>query len=115
MDKNKLVSFVLRSGLAIVFLYAGIAAFITPTNWIGFIPNIVEYVIPKTLFLTIFSSYEILLALWLISNKKAFYSSIVASATMIAIIIPNILALDIVFRDIAILFMAVASSILSRK
>src|SRR3989344_2925364 len=115
MDKNKLVSFILRSGLAIVFLYAGIAAFITPTNWIGFIPNVVEYVIPKTMFLTIFSSYEILLALWLLSNKKAFYSSIVASLTMVAIVIPNILAFDIVFRDIAILFMAIASSILSKK
>ena len=34
---------------------------------------------------------------------------------MVAIVIPNILAFDIVFRDVAILFMAIASSVLSKK
>ena len=103
-----LTSFILRTGLAVVFLYAGIAAFISPNNWIGYIPEFIGNFITKAFILTIFSAYEVILALWLLSGKKQFIASIFSSITLICIIIANITILDIVFRDIAILLMAVA-------
>lgn len=108
-------SFFLRIGLAIVFLYAGIAAFLSPDSWVGFVPGFVSNVINSYYFLHIHSIFNVLLALWLISNKKTFYASIMSSCALIAIIVFNYTALDIVFRDISILFAAIALSIISYK
>jgi len=114
-DREVLVSFFLRSGLAIVFFYAGIASLLAPENWIGFIPNFIRDFFPASIFLILFSIYEIVLGGWLLSNKKIFYASILSAATMLVIVITNIFLFDIVFRDIAILFMAIALAVLSRK
>ena len=114
-NKNNLASFFLRSGLAIVFFYAGIASFLAPENWIGFIPNFIIDFFPVSVFLILFSIYEIFLGVWLLSNKKIFYASVLSASTMLIIVITNILLFDIVFRDIAILFMAIALAVLSRK
>ena len=113
-DKNVLVSFFLRSGLAIVFLYAGIASLISPENWIGYIPQFIQNNFPTSILLILFSVYEISIGLWLLSNKKIFYASILSSKIMFLIIIFNFSVFDVVFRDIAILFMAISLVILSK-
>ena len=73
-NKNVLVSFFLRAGLAVVFLYAGIASLISPENWVGFIPQFIQNNFPTSILLILFSVYEISISLWLLSNKKIFYS-----------------------------------------
>ena len=113
--KNILISFLLRSGLAIAFLYAGISSFLNPTNWIGFVPNFIELIIPKEIFLIIFSAYEILLGAGLLFDYKTFTLSILSSATLFLILFGNIMNLEILFRDIAILFMALALAALSKN
>ena len=113
-DKDILVSFFLRSGLAIVFLYAGIASLISPENWIGYIPQFIQNNFPTSILLILFSVYEISIGLWLLSNKKIFYASILSSKIMFLIIIFNFSVFDVVFRDIAILFMAISLVILSK-
>ena len=115
MSNKYLVSFFLRLGIAAVFLYAAIASFLTPNNWIGFLPQWLKNTIPATILLFAFSVYEIILSLWLISGKKIFYASILSSLTLFLIIITNITELDILFRDIAILFSAISLIILSDK
>lgn len=110
-----LVSFFLRIGLATVFLYAGISAFLNPTVWIGFIPSWVTDIFPGTILLFAHATFDVLLALWLLFGKKVFYASIAAGLMLLTIIIFNVGALDIVFRDIAILFAAVALAILHFK
>ena len=109
MEKQKLISFLLRIGISFSFFYAAIASFITPTNWIGFLPNFLR----SDMILTIFSIYEILVGLWLLSGWKVFYPAILSALSMLGIIIFNFGALDIVFRDVAILFAAVALALLS--
>jgi len=116
MNDNKyLVSFLLRTGLAIAFLYAAVAAFLDPTSWIGFIPLWLRNIIPGEIFLIIHSVGEIALALWLLSGKKTYLAAWLAALAMFSIIIFNLGALDIVFRDVAIMFMAIALAILSRR
>ena len=114
LDKNVLVSFFLRSGLAIVFLYAGIASLISPENWIGYIPQFIQNNFSASVLLILFSVYEISIGLWLLSNKKIFYASILSSKIMFLIIIFNFSVFDVVFRDIAILLMAISLVILSK-
>ena len=108
-----LASFFLRIGLAISFIYAGIAAFLNPEAWIGFIPGFARNIIPAAALLHIHSVFNVLLGLWLISNKKVFLSSIISCLAMVIIIFFNYSALDIVFRDITIFFAAAALSALA--
>jgi uncharacterized membrane protein YphA (DoxX/SURF4 family) len=113
MKKLFYISLFLRIGLAIGFVYAAISSLLNPTNWIGFVPDFVEILISKELFLTLYSVFEIVLGLFLILNYKTFYVSIVSTATLFFITIGNLSAFDIVFRDVAILFMSVALNVLS--
>lgn len=115
VNKDLLISFILRAGLAIVFFYAAIAAFLDPSSWVGFIPLWIRNVFPERIFLYIHSVYNISLGLWLLSNKKIFYASILSALTMLAIVISNIGSLDILFRDVAILLSAVALAVLSKS
>ena len=114
-QKNKriLVSFILRAGLATVFLYAAISSFLEPNAWAGFIPMFLINIIPAKIFLVIYGVCQGVLALWLLSNKKTFYASIVSIILMLAIIVSNITALYIVFRDIPIMLSAIALAVLS--
>ena len=107
-EKEYLVKFFLRFGLAIVFLYSAISSFLQPTSWVGFIPNFVTYILPKTMFLHLHEALNLVLAIWLISSKKTYYAASVSSISLFLIIIFNLGALDIIFRDIAILFASLA-------
>ncbi len=107
MKKEYLANLFLRIGLAFVFLYAGISAFINPNSWVGFIPNIGNF-ITKAILLQVHSIINIILSIWLLSNKKIFYVSIISSIFLFGIIIFNLNSLEIVFRDVAILLMAIA-------
>ncbi len=114
-NKEVLVSIFLRIGLAVVFLYAAVSSMLEPQNWIGFIPDFIKSIIPADIFLVLFSVYEFLLSLWLLSGRKGFYSAILSALTLAAIIFFNFTVLEIVFRDIAIFFAAIALAILSYK
>lgn len=115
MEQKSLVSFFLRLALASVFLYAAIASFLTPDNWIGFLPQWLKSIIPGITLLFAFSAYEIILSLWLLSGKKIVYASTLAAITLFLIIIANISQLDILFRDIAIFFSAIALIFLDKE
>lgn len=114
-EKNylSLASFFLRVGLALVFLYAAIASFLNPGAWGAYIPSWIGVIVPISLFLTLFSLYEIVLALWLLSGKYTFYAAMLAGATLLGIIFPNMGDLDVIFRDVAIFFAAVALGLLT--
>ena len=115
MDNKYLASFLLRAGLATVFLYAAISGILEPNAWIGFIPTWIRAIIPATIFLGVYNVYQIGLSLWLLSGKQSFYAAILAGLTLTAIVVLNLKALDLVFRDVAILFGAAALAVLSRK
>ena len=112
-DKNSTISLFLRLGLAFSFLYAGIAAFFNPLAWVGYIPVFLRDMISEGILLNLHSAFNVLLGLWLLSNKKTFYAAVVSAIALFAIIISNIVLFDIVFRDVSILLAAVALAILS--
>lgn len=111
----RLPSFLLRIGLAVVFAYAATASFLDPITWVGYFPRFLREIVPGETLLPIFSVYEIGLALWLLSGVRVFPAALLSAATMAAIVIPNMAVLDVVFRDVAILFMALALAALHRS
>lgn len=110
-----MVSFLLRVGISIVFLYAGISSLLNPDGWIGFIPLFITSIIPANTFLIIYSIFQILLSLWLLSGKQIFWASILAALTLILIITFNLESLDLIFRDIPIFLSSIALILLSRR
>lgn len=98
-----------------MFLYAAVAATLDPSAWVGFFPEFISALIPGTLLISLFSLFELGLGLWLLSGRKVFYAGLCAAATLLAIIVTNITLLDIVFRDIAIFFAALALVAFHRK
>ena len=114
MRNVRLASLILRLGLAFVFLYPAIAAFIDPSSWVGFLPVWLRRILPEKTLLSLFSLYEIILAFWFLSGKKVFYAALIAVLTLFGIIVTNSGAIDIIFRDIAILTAALALAVLSR-
>ena len=103
---------VLRLGLAAVFGYAAIAAFVTPSDWVGYLPHLVTRAIPAGLALKLFSASELALSLWLLSGKLVRYAAGVSALVMVAIIASDIHLFAITFRDIAIGCAAVALGLL---
>ena len=111
-DRELLVSFILRAGLALVFLYASISALLEPSPWTGYVPGFVKQIIPVNIFLAIHSFAELILAFWLLSGKKIFYAALISALAMLSIIVFNLGSLDIVFRDMAIMLSALALAVL---
>lgn len=111
MKQKTLVALLLRLSIATVFLYAAAGATLQPYNWIGFIPQFAEKIAPAALLLKAFSFYQLLLALWVLSGWKQFFSALLASATLLAIITANWGDLTVLFRDFAIFFAAIALAV----
>ncbi|MEM3074851.1 MAG: hypothetical protein QW727_02835 [Candidatus Pacearchaeota archaeon] len=116
MKNKKTAILILRIALAFSFIYAAISSFISPQNWIGFIPEFLPgNFITDGFILFFFSIYEVALGIWLLSNKKLYYSAIFASTTLALITLTNFSQTDIIFRDISLFLTAVALSILAKK
>ena len=114
-QKAKLAIDFLRFGLAFSFIYVAIAAYFVPDNWIGFIPSWAKSILPAELLLKGHIAFDAIIGLWLVSNKKIFYASILACLNLAVIVLVNIASLDIIFRDVSLLAAAIALAILTFK
>lgn len=108
MKQQTLVGYFLRLSIATVFLYAAVGAYLQPYNWIGFIPQVAEKIAPAQTLLTGFSLFQLFLAVWVLTGWKQLFSALVASVTLLAIIVANWGDLTVLFRDFAIFFASLA-------
>ena len=102
------ISWLLRIGLVIVFLYASISALMHPLNWEGFVPNFLAKEIAADTVIKVISVYELVLVIWLLSGKYIKYCGLLCALTFAGIILFNISQLITTFRDIGLMFMAAA-------
>jgi hypothetical protein len=119
MNTETLVSLLLRIGIAFSFLYAAVQSFLNPTAWIGFFPIWVQDVAAATIgletMLTMFSVGEIVVAVWVFSGWKGLHSGLVAAAMVGGIVVFNLGALDILFRDVSLVAMCIAYAVFSYR
>ncbi len=108
-----LAHLLLRVGLAVAFLYAAIGGFLQPQIWIGYLPAFIGSMPEAKNILHIFSAWEIILAVWLLSGKLTKYAASIAALMLLGIVITNISDLTIIFRDLALIFAAMALVFLS--
>ncbi len=102
----------LRVGLAFVFLYAAMAAFITPDNWVGYLPHFLTSHFSAHTLLDGFSVFQVILAGWLLSGIYVRYAALVCAAMLIGIVITSPSQFLITFRDVGLIFMALALAVL---
>lgn len=114
MNRERLVSFFLRIGLTAVFIYAAIASFMDPDTWASFIPSFMGEIVPVKTLLMAFSVYELVLAILLFLDRYVFAAAILSALTMAGIVVTNAPGMDVVFRDVAIMFMALALAALKK-
>lgn len=110
-NRNDIADLILRIGVAFAFIYAAIAGFVDPDSWIGWFPQTLRNIIPDLLLLKLWGAYEIILALWILSGKKIFIPSALATLSLAGLIVTNFGAMDIIFRDVTILCATLALAI----
>jgi uncharacterized membrane protein YphA (DoxX/SURF4 family) len=110
--KVRRAKLILRLGLAAVFLYAAIGSLVSPNDWVGYLPHFATQILSPAVALGLFSAFELLLGLWLLSGKFVRYAAVLAGLTMVAIIVSDLHLFAITFRDIAIGAAAVALAVL---
>lgn len=112
----KAVEHILRAGLAFAFIYPAVAGYLNPFSWIGYFPEFLrDSVGNDTLLLNGFGSLEIAIALWTLSGWRIFVPSILAAVILVGIILFNAAQMDVIFRDVSILAIALALALTSRK
>jgi uncharacterized membrane protein YphA (DoxX/SURF4 family) len=109
-DKN-LAPLLLRIGLATVFLYAAISSLANPNDWIGFLPPFLTDMISGYTLLKFFAVYELVLAAWLLSGMYVRYAGLLCAATLAGITLSNFSLFAISFRDIGLMFAALALAV----
>src|SRR3989344_579585 len=113
MGNERVVSLLFRIGVAFAFLYPPISALLNPAAWVGYFPpSFLDLFSGQELFLLhSFGIFEVLIALWILSGKKIFVPSAVATLSLLAIVAFNFSQIDVVFRDLSIAAAAAALAV----
>ena len=115
MSYSKLAIWFLRVGLAFVFAYASAEIYMNPANFLKYTPQFVFDIIPTNAFLYTFGVAELVLAAWILTGWKAEYPAIISVMLMVGIIVSNPEYFQILFRNVAIGFGALALLMLETR
>jgi uncharacterized membrane protein YphA (DoxX/SURF4 family) len=108
LQNINLTSWLLRLGLAFVFIYAGVSSLQHPLYWTGYLPHFLTQNIAALTLIKIFAIYELILAAWLLSGKYIRYAAALYALTLAGIVVATPSQLIITFRDIGLVCMALA-------
>ena len=108
MNTNNIAKYFLRVGLAFVFVYATVEIYLSPHNFIKYVPDFMMNMVPLDLFLSSFGVIELLLAIWLLSGWKGQYPSFLSFLMMAGIVAFNMDHFNVLFRNVAIGFGSLA-------
>lgn len=111
-NNNNLAKWLLRVGLAFVFVYATVEIHVNPQNFLKYVPVCVLNIVPLDLFLPAFAVIELALAFWLLSGWKGQYPSLLSVLMIAGIVIFNMEHFQVLFRNVAIGFGGLALVVL---
>lgn len=114
MNTTRAVNLLLRTGVAFAFLFPALNAFFDPYSWIGYFPTFLTGTFPDTILLHLFGLVEIVIGLWILSGRKIFIPSLVATGMLALIVLLNLSDFQVLFRDVSIMVMAFALTLLNR-
>ncbi len=93
----------LRIGAAFAFLYPPVAALLDPVSWLAYFPPFLRALpVPEMALLHGFGILEVLIAFWILSGKRIFVPSALATLLLLGIVLFNWNQLDVLFRDLSL-------------
>ncbi len=110
----QLPSWLLRAGLAFVLSYAATSSFFHPETFARYFPSFMPATWATEL-LAVFAVFEMLLAVGLMTERFTYPASMLAGFTMVAIVLVNPDAFNVLFRNVAIACGAFALALHSRQ
>ena len=107
IDKRALGLLLLRLGLGGVFLWFGVDKFISPLNWIGWIPGWLSPLLPMSQYTFIYTLgvIEVITGVLVLVGYYTRIAAVVAGLQLLGIII-SFGFNDIMIRDMGLLFLA---------
>lgn len=111
MNSKRNADLILRIGVAFAFLFPAINALFDPYSWLGYFPKFMHGVVPDLVLLHTFGAVEVIIALWILSGKRIFWPSSVATLMLLAIVLFDSGSFQILFRDLSIAAMTLALAI----
>jgi uncharacterized membrane protein YphA (DoxX/SURF4 family) len=111
LKHKNLTPLLLRVGLAVTFMYAAISSFVNPNDWVGFLPPLLTQHVDGATVLKFFSVYELALVAWLVSGIYVRWAALLCALTLAGIIVFNVHQFAITFRDLALVFAALALAV----
>ena len=110
---DQLPVWLLRAGLAFVFLYAAAASFRDPTTFARYFPSFLPARLASDL-LPVFAAFELILALSILTPRFTYVASLLAAITLVGIVAANLDAFEVLFRNVAIACAALALALQHR-
>jgi uncharacterized membrane protein YphA (DoxX/SURF4 family) len=106
-----------RATVAFAFLYPPFDALTDPYAWIGYFPAfLTDFVAPHgVLLLHAFGIVEVALAVWIIVGRRIRIPALMCAGLLIFIIAFNLQQFPVLFRDLAIVFAALALTVWPRR
>ncbi len=114
-DQYKKARLLLRIAISFAFIYAAISGFINPEDWLGYFPVFMQKILPGTMIVTFWGIAELILGIWILSGRRIFWPSLLGGLSMIGVILFNFSNMDVLFRDVSIMFSAFALAVMSRN
>ncbi len=110
VDTDDLNGWLLRGGLAFVFTYAALSAWIDPDALAGYLPAAVPSSWSTTL-ARVFAAYELVVVIALLTRRYLQAASLVSAATLVVIVVINPTAFGVLFRNVALICAALALAV----
>lgn len=109
--RQKIVSWLLRVGVSFTFLYAAYSGYVSPSMWVGYVPDL-PVPIDSSVLLQLWGAFEVLFALWLLSGWRIYYPALVLAFVTGLLMVFNLSQFSILFRDVTIIFASLALIVL---
>ena len=106
--RERASNILLRVAIAFAFLYPPVSAYLAPLDWIGYFPPFTRGIVSDHLLLSAWGVLEIVIGLWILSGKRILIPSVLAVLLLAGIVVFNLAQFEVVFRDVALAFVALA-------
>ncbi|OHA17379.1 MAG: hypothetical protein A3G52_03750 [Candidatus Taylorbacteria bacterium RIFCSPLOWO2_12_FULL_43_20] len=103
-NREKISYFLIRTAIAFAFLYPAVRIHFDPQSWTGYFPLFIKASIPELILVSIYTFVHVAIAVWILTGKKLFVPYATATILLLAVVLFNLNQIDILFRDISLLF-----------
>ena len=113
MNEKKLLTILLRVGVAFSFLYVAIYSLIAPELYLKYLPSFLRYsAASDQAVLFAFNISELIVSVWLLSGYRIIIPALISLVMLLAITLFNLPLFNVLFRNVSIMFASLALAVI---